>query len=97
MIGIHDSWNTEPINTLYAVVTRDRNGHEGICARFLPSLGCTPMVTGKEHLARAMLEIARETLLGSDKTIHLLKFTRSGEIEAGNGKAREQDREDAAD
>lgn len=78
---LHDPPNIAPVTEIFAVVSRDREGKEGICATLLPGLGSIPALTGRENLARLLLQKCREDMKGkTDKTIHLIRFINREEI-----------------
>ena len=47
---IHDPGNEEKIDRLYAFLSIDDQGRNGIVASILPGLGSTPLVTGKRSV-----------------------------------------------
>lgn len=80
-LQIHDAENEEPIHILYAVLSVDDKGNEGICA--LGGVGAErPMVCGYERIAKKMFELATSIneevnkTTGTNKRVVLAKFRR---------------------
>lgn len=75
-IEIHDPGNEIDIQDLYAFLSVDEEGRQGICGTSLGSLGMTPLVTGKASLVQAMQDIARQISRETGKRVHLYRFRR---------------------
>jgi hypothetical protein len=74
--------NTKPLKRLFVFVSRDAEGREGILAGTLPSLGLQPLIAGSELTLAVMKELAKLVEYRiPGKTIHLLEFCTSREIE----------------
>jgi hypothetical protein len=72
---LHNPGNTYPIPVLYAWVTLDARGNEGIAAGMLPGLGTTPLVAGNEGTARKLRVVAETIAHSSGYAVRLVKFT----------------------
>jgi len=57
-ILLHQPENTKPLTTIYACLSRDADGNEGLCGAVGP-LGAQVCVTGDLATARRMYEVAR--------------------------------------
>jgi hypothetical protein len=73
---LHDPGNTIKIERLYAFMSIDEEGRNGICAHILPGLGSTPLVTGSRSAAKAMIPLAQKVARLSGKEIGLFVFKR---------------------
>ena len=76
---VHDAGEKLPILNLYAFVSRDPNGGQGIAASILPGLGSTPLITSSATLATKMASIAEQIHRDSRMAIELYRFERQGE------------------
>ena len=76
MIELHDPGNETKIERLYAFMSIDEQGRNGIVASILPGLGSTPLVTGKRSLAERMIPMAEDIAKKTGKTIGLFVFAR---------------------
>ena len=76
MIELHDPGNETKIERLYAFMSIDEQGRNGIVASILPGLGSTPLVTGKRSVARTMIPIAEKVAKESGKKVALFVFAR---------------------
>lgn len=76
---VHNSGNTKPVDVLFAYLSVDKDGNEGVCAAPLPGFGTTPLVFGYEHVALKFIPIAEEIAKASGMQIKLVKFTK-GEV-----------------
>lgn len=79
MTVIHDPGNEEGIDILYAWLSIDEYGYNGIVAHILPNLGATPLVTGKLSLAERMKPLAERVAKESGKHVGLFAFDRRGD------------------
>jgi hypothetical protein len=73
---LHDPGNTVRIERIYAYMSIDEKGRNGICAHILPGLGSTPLVTASRSAARAMIPLAEKVARMSGRTIGLYAFAR---------------------
>lgn len=73
---IHDPGNEEKIDRLYAFLSIDGEGRNGIVAEILPGLGSTPLVTGKRSVAKSMIPLAEKIAARTGKPIRLFVFQR---------------------
>lgn len=63
------------IETLWAFLSVDKQGNEGLCGHVIPGLGWIGMMAADERRVDALREIAREIARESGKKIRLAKFT----------------------
>lgn len=81
MINALSSKNTQPIPTMYAVMSIDKDGNEGIISIILPPVGAMPLVFGDkslyDHFKPHILQIAKD----SENKLRLVKFTQKEIIE----------------
>ena len=77
---IHMAPNEAPIASLWAVLNWTPAG-EDICATILPELGSTPLVTGKERIAKLFAPWARTLAHESKRAIRLVRFDRAAIVE----------------
>jgi hypothetical protein len=68
--------NEARITRLYAFMSIDADGKNGIVAHVLPNLGSTPLVTGSRRVAHTMIPLAEFVAKMSGKTIGLYTFQR---------------------
>lgn len=79
--SIHDPANETVIDTVYAFMSIDDEGRNGIVAYLMPGLGTTPLVTGKPTVVEAMKPLAEKVALATSKRVGLFAFSRmSGPI-----------------
>jgi hypothetical protein len=76
---IHDPGNEREIERLYAFMSVDWKGDNGIVAAVLPGVGSTPMVFGKRELAHKMIPFAQDVATKTGKAVALYMFERKGE------------------
>jgi hypothetical protein len=74
--AIHDPGNETRIERLYAFMSVDEQGRNGIVAEILPQLGSTPLVTGKRSVAHSMIPIAQKVAKRTGKKVGLYVFAR---------------------
>ena len=75
MVMIHNPGNEYPINELYAYVSVDANGNEGIIGHGTATGAWFPLVTGNRELAMSLMETAREAGELAGEEVVLVKFT----------------------
>ena len=73
--------NEGPINRLYAFLSIDAKGFNGIVAGILPNIGSTPLVTSKRSVAHSLIPVAQEVADRTGLKIGLFAFIRSPEGE----------------
>jgi hypothetical protein len=73
-----DAPNEAPIVELFAFISLDDQGNEGICGAISPALA--PMITSKERVAEKLKDQAREIARLSGKAVRLVRFTRAETI-----------------
>jgi hypothetical protein len=72
--------NEAKIQRLYAFMSIDKDGNNGIVASILPGLGSTPLVTGSRTAVDLMIPVAQRVAKKTGVTIGLFAFRReSGE------------------
>jgi hypothetical protein len=76
MITIHDPGNDAKIERLYAFLSVDGEGRNGVVAEILPGLGSTPLVTGSRKVAHSMIPIAQKVADRTGRTVGLFAFAR---------------------
>jgi len=72
----HAPKNETKIDRLYAFMSIDENGFNGIVASILPGLGSTPLVTAKRSVAQAFIPVAERVAKETGLTIGLFTFER---------------------
>lgn len=80
-VTVHNPTNKNPVKQLYAFVSRDSDGNEGILAFGDESPGI-PLVTSdmdSVHVMKKAAKFAKQ--FAGNKTIHLLAFTARIELE----------------
>ncbi len=76
---LHAPTNERPITELWAYLSVDEAGNEGLCG--MPMMGATvPMVFGYERVARKLMPVAEQIAAMSGNTIRLVKFYSREEI-----------------
>jgi hypothetical protein len=73
---LHDPGNETKIERLYAFMSIDDQGRNGIIASILPGLGSTPLVTGSRKAAHALIPLAEKVAERSGKKVALFVFAR---------------------
>jgi hypothetical protein len=68
--------NETRIDRLYAFMSIDEKGFNGIIASILPGLGSTPLVTSKRRVALSMIPIAQEVADQTGLDVGLYVFAR---------------------
>lgn len=79
---VHDPGNKAPIRKLYAFLSKDKEGNEGIMGADLGN-GTVPLITANTNLVsyiRNYLAANEELLNSSPKEIYLIEFYR-GDLE----------------
>lgn len=77
---VDDPKNAEPITALWAYISVDRDGNEGICAAGIAGFGMTQLIFGYERVARKFLPFAEDAANQTGKTVKLMKFTAREEV-----------------
>ena len=76
----HDAKNAKPITELWAWVSVDEDGNEGIIAApIVPGMGTTPLVFSKRELTMRFESHARDATRLFGKTARLVHFTRKAD------------------
>ena len=73
---IHDPGNEEKITRLYAFLSIDAEGRNGVVAEILPGLGSTPLITGKRSVAKSIIPLAEKVAARTGKKVGLFVFER---------------------
>ena len=76
-IELDDPPNTQPIHELWAYLSVDENGNEGVCAATVEGLGPVQLIFGYERVALGTgLKLPQQfAALNTTKKIRLVKFT----------------------
>lgn len=82
---LHDPGNKQVAKELYVAASRDKEGREGVIGMQVPGIQGTLPALGihKDQVVRMAEMFMRDTRGRSDKTIHVLRFTREGEVPLG--------------
>lgn len=78
MSDIHSPQNTMPhIGKVWAYLSKDENGNEGVCAVFSGPFGASliPLIAADQIRLAAMTPIAERLARESGRTIMLVEFT----------------------
>lgn len=62
------------LDVLYAILSFDENGNEGIIAAFTPGVGSMPMIFGHPRLLERALPLAKQMVKDTGKTLRVYKF-----------------------
>ena len=73
---VHMPPNEDRIDTVYAYLSIDEEGKNGICAHVLERIGSTPLVTSKRRIAKQMQPLAEMCAKETGKRIGLFVFDR---------------------
>ena len=76
MSEYHVPPNETKIERLYAFLSIDEEGRNGVVASILPGLGSTPLVTGSRTVAHKMIPMAEKVARESGRAIGLFVFQR---------------------
>ena len=71
--------NEEKIERLYAFLSIDAKGFNGVVAGIMPGIGATPLVTSKRSIAKAMIPAAQEAADRNGVKVGLFLFKRDGD------------------
>lgn len=71
---VHDPGNKLRIDQIWAFVSVDEKGDEGLCA-FQSSMGWTPLIAADEARLESLRPVAQRIADASGKPIRLLKFS----------------------
>jgi hypothetical protein len=75
-IEFHDPTNRQPVTELWAYLSVDENGNEGLCAVPMPGFGTVQLVFGYERTAMTVgMQLAQQMAGMTKKKIRLVKFT----------------------
>jgi transcriptional regulator with XRE-family HTH domain len=77
---ILDPGATMQIDTVYAFMTIDEKGRNGVIAEILPDLGTTPFVASSLKAVELMKPIAQRLAKRTGKTVGLFRFTRDAQL-----------------
>ena len=77
---IHDPGNETEIEFIYAFMSIDEKGRNGIVAEILPGLGSTPLVTGSPKAAEMMKQLAQQVADKTGKRVGMFAFKRNGQL-----------------
>ncbi|MGC2080723.1 MAG: hypothetical protein WA728_32860 [Xanthobacteraceae bacterium] len=77
---IHDPGNEKMIEEVFAFMSIDEKGRNGIVASILPGLGSTPLVTASPRAVEMMKPLAEEIAHRTGKPVGLFRFRRDGQL-----------------
>ena len=77
MTEFHTPPNEARIDRLYAFMSVDDNGFNGIVAAILPGLGSTPLVTGSRKIAHSLIPTAADVARNTKVKVGLFVFERA--------------------
>jgi hypothetical protein len=77
LIELDTPENEAKIDRLYAFMSVDADGKNGIIAHILPNLGSTPLVTGSRRVALKMIPMAEAVAKLTGKKVILYVFNRA--------------------
>lgn len=77
---LHDPKNSKRLETLYAVVSRDDKGNEGIVSGVMGGVALPFVFSEMKHLEMIRAS-AQKILKHTDKSMHVLKFKFIEEVE----------------
>jgi hypothetical protein len=71
--------NEAKIERVYAFLSVDADGFNGIVAGLMPGLGSTPLVTASRKLAQLLIPVAQEVADRTGLKVGLYAFKREGD------------------
>lgn len=71
----HNPKNEAPIDALYAVLSRDADGCEGVCSFMIPPYGAVPLVFGDRKMIDFIYDQLKQMSKDNGKTLVICKFT----------------------
>lgn len=71
---IHNPTNKKPISNLWAFLSVDENGNEGICGARVADGEWFALVTAEQEMLPMLKELAKIACYGSKKQVQLVKF-----------------------
>jgi hypothetical protein len=77
MIEYETPPNEGPVDRIYAFLSIDAKGFNGIVAGTLPGLGSTPLVTSKRSVALSLIPVAQEVAERTGLKVGLFAFQRA--------------------
>lgn len=80
MTEFHTPENEAEIDRLYAFMSIDEQGRNGVVAHSLPGIGAMPLIFGKRSLAERMIPMAEDIAKRTGKTIGLFAFRRETQL-----------------
>lgn len=80
----------QPITEIFAYVSIDDHGNEGVCGMNAGALGWVPMVFGNARLAEVVRPAAQMIATESGKVVRLVRFTTREELQALSPHGRAQ-------
>jgi len=75
----HNPKNEQEIHEVWAFLSRDPDGTQGICASIISHLGSTPLITGKASVVEKMKPLAAAIAREGGKAVELYHFVRDVE------------------
>ena len=77
---IHDPGNETEIDTLYAFLSIDAEGRNGLVASVVSSIGAALLVTASPQNAETMKAFAQEVARKTGKRVGLFRFKREAQV-----------------
>ncbi len=81
MTIFHTPKNENPIEYLYAALSIDDKGNEGIVAQIIPGMGGFPMVFGSKDKLDNAMPLIRDTVKLIKQKVRIFKFIKSDLLE----------------
>ncbi len=76
---IHNPKNEQEIHELWAFMSLDPDGKQGICASIITHLGSTPLITGKASVVEKLKPFAEKIAREGGKPVQLFHFVRDAD------------------
>lgn len=73
-----------PLQDFYVLVSVDENGNEGVCGKFLPSVGWISMTVGDKKLVEILLQAGNELCKTTGTQFKILQFSQRTELHVIN-------------
>jgi len=77
---LHEGGNTLKIDSIWAFISVDEDGNEGVCAAPIQGLGPVPMIAADERRLKSLIPIAEHLAKHSGMTIKLIRLTAREEV-----------------
>jgi len=77
---LHTPNNETEIDTLYAFLSIDEQGRNGVVAEMIPGLGTTTLVSASPNVAEKMKPLAQQIARKTGKRVGLFRFKREAQV-----------------